>query len=201
MAPGLVPFWRNSPLARWDEDADPFSMFRREMNRLFDSAFGSFGSPGFGSSGTGAMAAPKMDISETDGELRVTAELPGVHDKDVEVSLDGDLLTIRGERKEEHEQKEHNYHIRERTRGTFLRSLPLPFSADPNQVKAIFKNGVLTVTLPKPKEGEQNQRRIQVQTETASAAGSSREGDQAASGTSSTSEPAGSEDKKAMAAE
>src|SRR5437016_12753383 len=81
------------------------------------------------------------------------------------------MLTIRGERKAEREQKDHDYHLMERSHGTFLRALPLPFTADPSQVKAVFKNGVLTVTIPKPKEVQQKQRRIEVPNDTRAAGG------------------------------
>lgn len=164
----MVPFWRNTSLSPWDENKDPFSALRREMNRLFDNAFGGFGLPSLGNPAFGGMAAPKIDVSESENEIRIAAELPGIDEKNVEVMLTGDMLTIRGERKEEHEEKQQNYHVRERTQGVFSRSLPLPFGADPNQVKAAFKNGVLTVTIPKPKEAQQKQHRIEVQRDTSS---------------------------------
>ena len=100
----MVPSWRNTSLSPWGEGADPFSAFRREMNRLFDTAFGDFGLPSFGSPAFGVMAAPKIDVSESDNEIRIAAELPGIDEKNVEVMLAGDMLTIRGERKEERGQ-------------------------------------------------------------------------------------------------
>ncbi|MBV8935915.1 MAG: Hsp20/alpha crystallin family protein [Alphaproteobacteria bacterium] len=182
----MVPSWRNTSLSPWGEGADPFSAFRREMNRLFDTAFGDFGLPSFGSPAFGVMAAPKIDVSESDNEIRIAAELPGIDEKNVEVMLAGDMLTIRGERKEEHEDKQHNYHVRECTHGAFSRSLPLPFGADPNQVKAAFKNGVLTVTIPKPKEAQQKQHRIEVQRDSSSGNTSPAQANQT-SGTASSS--------------
>jgi len=97
--------------------------------------------------------------------------VPGINEKDAEVILADDMLTIRGEKKAEHEQKDRDYHLMERSHGTFSRSLPLPFAADPSQVKAAFKNGVLTVTIQKPKEVLEKQHRIEVQTDTGAAGG------------------------------
>jgi HSP20 family protein len=109
-----------------------------------------------------ALAGPTIDVSETENEIQVMAELPGIDEKDVGVMLTGDMLTIRGEKKAEREQKDRDYHVRERTHGTFSRSLPLRFAADPSQVNAAFKNGVLSVTISKPKEVQEKQHRIKV---------------------------------------
>src|SRR5258705_14016208 len=84
-------------------------------------------------------AAPKIDVTETDNEIQVTAEMPGIDQNDVEVLLEDQRLIIRGEKKEEREDRDRNYHVRERMHGAFSRSLPLPFSPDPNQVKAEFR--------------------------------------------------------------
>ena len=172
----LLPFFsRNWPMSRSSEDSDPFMAFRREMNRVFDDAFRSSGLPSLVGSAFGRMPEgtlmPQIDVSESEHEIQVTAELPGIDEKDVHVTLAEDMLTIRGEKKAEREQKDHDYHLMERSHGTFLRALPLPFTADPSQVKAVFKNGVLTVTIPKPKEVQQKQRRIEVQRDTSAAGG------------------------------
>ena len=111
-------------------------------------------------------AAPKIDVSETDNEIQVTAEMPGIDQNEVEVLLEDDRLIIRGEKKEEREDKDRNYHVRERVQGAFSRTLPLPFAPDPNQVKAEFKNGVMTIVIPKPQEVKQKQHRIEVQKDT-----------------------------------
>jgi HSP20 family protein len=162
-----MPFSRNMPTARWSEDTDPFLAMRREMNRLFDDVFGGFGLPtAFGPALRQMPVAPKIDVSETDNEIQVTAEMPGIDQNDVEVLLEDDRLIIRGEKKEEREDKDRNYHLRERVEGAFSRTLPLPFAPDPNQVKAEFKNGVMTITIPKPQEVKQKQHRIEVQKDT-----------------------------------
>ena len=165
----LMPFSRNMPMSRWGEETDPFLQMRREMNRLFDDVFSGFGLPSvLGPALRQMPAAPKIDVSETDNEIQVTAELPGIDQNNVEVLLEDDRLIIRGEKKEEREEddKERNYHVRERVQGAFSRTLPLPFTPDPNQIKAEFKNGVMTITIPKPQEVKQKQHRIEVQKDT-----------------------------------
>jgi HSP20 family protein len=168
----LMPFSRNTQMSRWGEDTDPFLQMRREMNRLFDDVFSGFG--GFGLPGAFAPAlqqmpvAPKIDVSETENEIQIKAEMPGIDQNNVEVLLEDDRLIIRGEKKEEREEddKDRNYHVRERVQGAFSRTLPLPFAPDPNQVKAEFKDGVMTITIPKPQEVKQKQHRIDVQKDT-----------------------------------
>jgi HSP20 family protein len=93
--------------------------------------------------------APKLDLSETKDAMVVTAELPGVDPKEIEIALAGDILTLKGEKTKESETKEERYHRVERTHGAFLRSVRLPMAVDGSKVTATFKNGVLVVTLPK----------------------------------------------------
>jgi HSP20 family protein len=155
----LSPF-RPGGLAERGFGGDPFMSLHREMNRLFDDVFrGSMGdlSRQPGSSGSNFVPA-HMDVSETENEVRICAELPGVDQNDVDVTLDDDVLTIRGEKKLEREDEKENYHFMERSYGTFQRSLRLPFPVEPQQVKAEFNNGVLTVTLPKTKAQERSHR-------------------------------------------
>jgi HSP20 family protein len=110
------------------------------------------------------MFNASMDVAEADNELRVCVDLPGVEEKDIDVTLDDDLLTIRGEKKSEQERgdKKENYHLVERSYGSFQRSLRLPFHANPDEVKAAFENGVLTVTVPKSAQ-QSRAKRIQIQ--------------------------------------
>jgi HSP20 family protein len=141
---------------------DPFLTLHREMNRLFDDvARGGVPAPSGGGQG-GALLAPHMDVSETDKEVRIQAELPGVIESDVEVALDDDVLTIRAEKKQERREEREGVHISERAYGTFQRSLRLPFHVEPEQVQARFENGVLSVTLPKTQPQERT-RRIPIQ--------------------------------------
>jgi HSP20 family protein len=141
---------------------DPFLSLHREMNRLFDEALRGTGLPAGGPSQGGTFVHASMNVSETDKEIRITAELPGVTEQDIDVSLDADVLTIRGEKRFERTDEKENFHFVERSYGTFQRSVRLPYAVDPEQVQAHCENGVLTVTLPKTAQQERS-RRIQVQ--------------------------------------
>jgi HSP20 family protein len=113
---------------------DPVLSLHREMNRLFDDVFRGAGLPaatGSQGQGGGTFVNASMNVSETDKEIRITAELPGVTEQDIGVSLDDDVLTIRGEKKSERTDDEENFHFVERSYGTFQRSLRLPFPVDP----------------------------------------------------------------------
>jgi HSP20 family protein len=139
---------------------DPFLILHREMNRLFDDVLRGGPMP---TGGQGDMLlAPQMDVSETDKEIRIEVELPGVRENEIEVSLNEDVLTIRAEKKQERKEEREGAHVRERSFGIFQRSLRLPFQVSPEQVQARFENGVLRVTLPKTQPQERS-RRIQVQ--------------------------------------
>jgi HSP20 family protein len=143
---------------------DPFLTLHREMNRLFDDVLR--GAPAAGGQGQGSLLAPNLDVSETDKDIRIQAELPGVNENDVEVSLNDDTLTIRAEKKQERKEEREGTHISERSFGTFQRAIRLPFQVNPDQVQARFENGVLHVSLPKSERQERN-RRIQIQSGTA----------------------------------
>ena len=157
--PALRPFARGKTDVAGAE-GDPFSALRREMDRLVDSFGREFGWPAAGQ--PGAMA-PSIDVSETDSEIKVEAELPGVDQKDVEVVVADNLLTIKGEKRAEKEERKKDYHLIERSYGGFARSITLPFAAEPDKAKASFKNGVLTVTLPKPPEMKAKAKKIAIQ--------------------------------------
>ena len=106
--------------------------------------------------------SPRLDVSETDGALEIKADLPGMEKKDISVTLEDDLLTIKGERKEEKEEKGKQYHTIERSSGSFYRALRLPVEIDSEKIAAEFKNGVLTVTLPKAKESKKKTAQIAI---------------------------------------
>jgi HSP20 family protein len=108
---------------------------------------------------------PRIDVAETETELVVAADLPGLEEKDVEVSLGGDLLTIRGERKTESEKRLLRYRINERTSGSFSRTIALPSGVDAEAISASFKNGVLTITIPKTQEAAREATRVAVKGE------------------------------------
>ncbi len=142
----LVP-WRRGELAR---GTDPFLALHREMDELFDRFFGDGEVAAWPpASWAGASFMPKVDVSETDKDVCVTAELPGLDEKDIDLALAENALTIKGEKKVEKEEKEEGrYHV-ERSYGAFQRRITLPCEIDPDKVKATFKKGVLSVTLPK----------------------------------------------------
>jgi HSP20 family protein len=119
---------------------------RREMERLYDHLTEPVGEP---FDFTGGDWMPKLDVTETNEAFVVTAETPGVDAKDIEVTLMGDVLTVKGAREKATEDKEERYHCLERTYGTFLRRVRLPMAVDGSKVTATFKNGELMVTLPK----------------------------------------------------
>lgn len=151
-----------TPYRSGSRSADnPLMDLHREMNRLLDEfAGGTQSAPG--SRGGGLMAVPSMDVREGEKGISVCCELPGVKPSDVDLRLEGDLLTIRGEKKDEREEKREDHHVTERSFGRFQRSVQLPFAPDPDEVRADFKDGVLTVTLPKRPEQERS-RRIEIQ--------------------------------------
>jgi HSP20 family protein len=138
----LLPFGRTDRA----RSGDPFVALQRQMDRLFENVFNS----GLPALRTGATLAPSIDIKETDQGLEVEAELPGVDEKDVQVTLDDNVLTIKGEKKAEKEESKKGYYMSERSYGSFLRSFELPGGIDADKVNASFSKGVLKVTLPKP---------------------------------------------------
>ncbi len=138
----------------------------RDFNRLFDELMEDIDAFPFPRPGKGMRTfTPNVNVSESDQEVKVTAELPGMDEKDIEVSLDNNTLTIKGEKKEEHEVKAgHSYHM-ERSYGAFHRVIPLPAQVNPAKAKANFRKGVLAVELPKTAPGKSGGRRIEVKAE------------------------------------
>ncbi len=155
----------NRAVARRSDALSPFAPLR-EFERLFGDFFSVFGVPARAEREAvplpAGIIAPRIDVSETDDEVRIKAELPGVNEKDIDVRLVDDVLTIRGEAQTQHEEKQQDYRVMERARGTFVRSLRLPFSADASQVQASFKDGILSITIPKPREARERVQRIEV---------------------------------------
>ena len=160
----LIPWKKtNKELALRREAASPFDQFRKEMDQLFanflsdwpgriapmDQHLGSF--------------VPDVDIKETEKEVHVTAELPGLDEKQVEVTLTAGALTIKSEKREQHEEKEGDMHRAECRYGMFERTVQLPAGLDADRASATFKKGVLRVNLPKTPEAQSNRRRIPVE--------------------------------------
>lgn len=122
---------------------------REEIDNLFDNFFGRGKARELeGWQGVG-LRAPAVDMEEADNEIIVKAEMPGLDPKDFQISLTENTLTIKGERKEEKEEKKKNYHMVERRYGSFYRSIPLPCSVESDKVEANYKKGILEITLPK----------------------------------------------------
>lgn len=160
----LAPWrWGDRKVPARSEEGDPFYALQRRMDRLFDDFFNNFGLARFGPFGESWGAfSPRLDLSESEKELRVSAELPGLDENDIQVSLAQNVLTISGEKKEEKEDKGQNYYRMERSYGSFQRSIPLPCEVEGDKVEATFKNGVLTVTLPKTAEAQKRTKKISI---------------------------------------
>jgi HSP20 family protein len=161
----LIPWGRSStltPSVYRDDDRNPLLSLHREMNRLFDDVFRGFEGrlPSVGSLPSFNGNWPSVEISETDKELRVTAEVPGLDQKDIELLLDDDVLTLRGEKRSETEDKERQFS--ERYYGRFERRIPLGYEVEADKIDAQFKNGILTVKLPKSAKAQSQLKRIAI---------------------------------------
>ncbi|TPJ49611.1 Hsp20/alpha crystallin family protein [Mesorhizobium sp. B2-6-4] len=157
----LIPWGRNNNQApSIYGGGDPFLSLHREVNRLFDDMLKSFETrlPSMGQLSSFDNGWPKVEISESDNELRVTAEVPGMEEKDIEVLLDEDVLTLRGEKRSETDEKGYS----ERFYGRFERRIPLGYEVEDDKVKASFANGVLTLTLPKDPNAQSKVKRIPI---------------------------------------
>lgn len=151
-----------------DKTGGSFSLrpFYSEIDRLFDNFFndsGKFPSTLFGKDRFASFSL-KIDISEDDSSIDVSAELPGLDEKDIQVSLKDEVLTIKGEKKHEEEKKNKDYYRVERSFGTFERSIRVPEGINADNIKASFKKGVLKVSLPKSEKAKEKARRIEVTT-------------------------------------
>lgn len=156
----LVPWKKRDALPeRWRSE-DPFDVLHREINELFDGYY-----LGFGGLGRRMAGDAGFELSETDEEIRVKVELPGMDEKDIAVELEENMLVVRGERQEEKETKKRNYHVSEMSYGGYYRTIPLPARIDREKAKARFKRGVLTLTLPKTEQAKADRKRIPVSTD------------------------------------
>ena len=151
---------------------DVWRSFRSEMDRLFDRFAGGFGfpslrrmfdmEPAWRPASSFTFSAPAIDMSEDEKAYKVSAELPGLDAKDVDVSISGNTLVLKGEKRQEKEEKEKNYYFSERAYGSFQRAFELPASVDRDKVSADFAKGVLTITLPKTPDAQKQQKKIEV---------------------------------------
>lgn len=154
---GIVPVKRLENKKRNAESrvSHPIVRLQREMDRLFENAFRDFGINTLSSDFLTPLAAsgllkPQVDVAATDSEYTISVEVPGVSEKDVKIEIEGDSMTIHGEKKQEKEEREKNYYCIERSYGSFQRILSLPADAELDaEIKAAFKNGVLTINVPR----------------------------------------------------
>jgi len=162
----LIPWGRTSnapvPSLYRDEDRSPFLSLHREVNRLFDEVFRGFEGrlPALGAAQSLSAVWPSVEISETEKAITVTAEIPGLDENDVEVLLEEGMLTLKGEKRSESEDRDRQFS--ERFYGRFERRIPLAAEIAEDQVDARFKNGVLTVTLPKTEKAQTQVKRIAI---------------------------------------
>jgi HSP20 family protein len=151
---------------------DALRSFRSEMDRLFDRFSGSLGLPslhslfagvqGLGHEPSFGIAPPAVDVSEGEKAYIIAAELPGTEEKDIEVSVSGDVLVLKGEKKHEKEERKKNFYLSERSYGSFQRAFRLPETVNRDQIAAQFAKGVLTVTLPKTADAQKQQKKIEI---------------------------------------
>jgi HSP20 family protein len=149
----------------------PFESLRQEINRLFDDfGWGSwqpfprslFAAEPLFRRGLMRATMPAVDLVESDKAYEITAELPGMDNKNIDIKVTDGRLTIKGEKQEEKEEKKKDYYLHERRFGSFERSFDLPESVDAEKIEASFKKGVLTVTLPKKAEAQKPAKKIEV---------------------------------------
>lgn len=162
----LIPWSRGNgdqlPSVFRDNDRDPFLSLHREVNRLFDDVFRGFDSspPAFGRASSFGGGWPSVEISDGEKAVKVTAEVPGLEEKDIEVLLDDGVLTLKGEKRSEMEDKDRQFS--ERYYGRFERRIRLGYEVEQDKIDARFKNGVLTVTLPKTAKAQSQAKRIEI---------------------------------------
>ena len=167
----LIPWRRKGEgLNPSQREGNSVDVLHQRVNDLFDDFFEGF--EDMFTSGTlsrregkGRLESPSFEVSETDDEFRVKAELQGMDEKDIEVDLEGIELMIRGQKKREHEEDRRNYHVSEVSYGAFSRSMQLPAAVDRDKVKAQFKKGVLTLTLQKTEQGKAQRKKIAITSE------------------------------------
>lgn len=167
-------------VAHRHEDDHPLLALRQEVDQLFDNFFSGFTLGPFGQRQPGAPSVgrgesllstfgsrwserfPKMDVSETDDMLKASIEVPGMDEKDVSLTIDGNILTVKGERKEERKEEKENYSLNERHYGAIERSFRLPDTADQDKIEAVLKKGILSLTVPKTATPEKTTRKVEI---------------------------------------
>jgi len=159
----LIPTFRNRnqlPVRHLNDD-NPFQMMQREMNRLFDNVMSDFSL--FPSRERFMDSFPQIDLKDTDKEIIVDVEIPGMDQKDINISISDNVLTIRGEKQQEKEEKKSNFYHVERSYGSFHRDIPLHAEIEEDKVSAKYKKGVLKINLPKTPEAQRKHKKIPIQ--------------------------------------
>ncbi len=164
MMKNLLPsIWKRDSAPAGREEEPLFFTLQREMNRIFDDFWhGWDAAPSELAGGRFGFFLPSIDVRQSEREIVVKAELPGLDEKDIEVLLTDDALTIRGEKKAEEEEKGKTYYHMERSYGSFNRVIPLPAGIDQKKVQAQYKNGVLSITLQKTEESQAKGKKISI---------------------------------------
>jgi HSP20 family protein len=158
----LVPtFGKRAGTLRYNRE-DPFQPLHRDMDRLLDGFFQGFDLDFFG--GRTRSFSPNIEVKENDKEIRVLAELPGLDEKDIDLSITDNELTISGEKKEENESKGKDHYIRERSYGSFNRVIPLYSEVEAEKAEARFKKGLLSIILPKTAKEVEAKKKINIKT-------------------------------------
>jgi HSP20 family protein len=144
--------------------SDPMRALQSDLNRVFEDFFRGFDMPGFSSNDQmlAGTRMPDVDVKDTGNAIEVKAELPGVNEEDIELSISDGALVIRGEKREERTKEDQGYVLRERAFGRVERAVPLPEGVDPDGAQASFRNGVLTVTIPKTEQARASVKHIGV---------------------------------------
>jgi HSP20 family protein len=162
MAKQVIPWKKGGTLKQGEH---PLSTFQRAMNQLFDDFFTSFDLAPFSVFEDVGRFRPSIDMAEDEKQIIVTAELPGMDEKDIEITLSKDALTIKGEKQEEKDEKDKESYYMERSFGSFQRVIPIPKEVNVEKVEASFKKGVLSITMPKVKEEKVSRKKIQIKGE------------------------------------
>ncbi len=143
----------------------PFYSLQREMNSLFDNFFRGFDSVPHGLTADGVgIFSPSIDVKENEKEFIIKAELPGVNEKNIDVTVTNDSVTIKGEKKEEKEDKDKNYYYMERSYGSFCRVIPLEAEIESGKAEARFKNGILDIKIPKNQSAKAKGTKVSIKT-------------------------------------
>lgn len=129
---------------------DPFELFRQEIESIFNRSVRS------------SLVGLDLDVCDTGKEIIIKADVPGLEEKDMSLNLTKDIITIQGEKRREEKKEDDNYYLRERSYGSFSRSVQLPFQADPDDIEAALDKGILTITVKKPKEAQDNPKKIKI---------------------------------------